>query len=400
MIRFKYTNRTTRNKRNRQRRKLRPEMLQKREMMAGDYVDSVVDNTTGEMQITGTDGAESVHVFIDDRGTADTSDDIVQYRTTYADGTEITAGQRQYYNDGSLRVKSLRFEGFGGNDKFFNRTDYDSIAFGGAGDDFLSGSSGVDEFYGELGNDRLHGHKGKDVLNGGSGNDFLSGSLGDDELIGGSGNDWLGGGSGDDYLRGGSGNDWMYGSFGDDDMYGNSGRDKMYGGFGNDMMLGGSGDDNMNGNQGNDTLMGQSGKDLMQGNAGDDFMYGGSDNDTMYGNTGNDLMAGGDGRDLVSGNQDNDRIYGGEMRGLNLNHPGYGNPTLHKKSDAQDWDKDILAGGEGTDWFGIANNGIFSDDKVMDHESGEIIRDLDPWGATAGTGQVFFAGNYGHQKDD
>lgn len=59
----------------------------------------------------------------------------------------------------------------------------------GAGNDGLSGHSGVDIAFGEAGNDRLFGLGGNDQLNGGDGNDIISGGLGRDILWGGKGKD-------------------------------------------------------------------------------------------------------------------------------------------------------------------------------------------------------------------
>ncbi|MEM8670968.1 MAG: calcium-binding protein [Planctomycetota bacterium] len=415
---FKKSDKSRRNHRGNRKRILRPEVLQKREMMAGDFVDFYVRDITSELVITGTNDADHVEVFVDDKGTPDKEDDSVKYRSTLEDGREIISGINMFHPNGTQRIRSLRFEGYDGDDYFKNNTDMPVTAEGGDGNDQLVGGTVHDRLFGGRGNDSLWGGHGNDILDGGgdhdriwggwgvddidggSGNDELRGEFGSDTIEGGSGNDEMYGGWGNDTMNGGSGNDTMYGSYNNDIMDGESGNDKMYGGSGNDLMLGGSGNDNVNGGNGHDSLMGESGDDLMQGNRGDDFMYGGSGKDTMYGNFGNDLMVGGDGRDFLSGLEGDDRLYGGDMQGLNLNSSTYGNPTLHNKRDAQDWDRDILAGGEGNDLFGIANNSIFSRDKVMDHEDGETILDLDPRWTTAGTGRVNFAGDYGHKRDD
>lgn len=397
---FKTSRKTRVSHRGNRKRTLRPESLQKREMMAGDSVDLDFDPFTGIAHITGTDEADVVEVSVDNRGTADVTDDLLKITRNTGGEQHPWMGVRMYNPNGSPLVESIKFEGFDGDDVFRNRTRVDSVAYGGRGDDMLSGGSGVDTFFGEIGRDRLFGNHGNDVLDGGRDDDLLVGRWGDDTLQGGSGHDSLYAGWGDDIVRGGSGNDIMYGDRGKDEMFGDSGNDKIHGGLNNDVILGGSGNDTINGNGGNDTLMGEAGKDIIQGNDGRDFIYGGSGDDSLYGNTGNDLVVGGNGSDIVSGMQGNDRLYGGDMTGLNLNYEDYGNPTLHDKGDAQDWDKDHLAGGTGRDWFGIADNGLFSDDKVYDRESGETVRDLDPWGTNAGTGKVYFVGSYGHHRDE
>ena len=71
-------------------------------------------------------------------------------------------------------------------------------AHGGAGNDTLTGDTGVDEFDGGAGNDLLEGYDGNDTLDGGEGNDTLRGLVGDDALTGGAGVDSLIGGDGGD----------------------------------------------------------------------------------------------------------------------------------------------------------------------------------------------------------
>ena len=388
------------NHRGNRRRTLRPEVLQQRQLMAADLLNFEVDAQSGVMHIQGTDQADVVEVFVQDHGTADPLDDLVSIKATNANGIQRTSGSFQYSADGTLRIKSLKFEGFGGDDKFTNRTTYRSEAFGGDGDDFMIGGSNVDRFFGERGNDKLFGGGGSDFLNGGRDADALMGSGGNDMLLGGTHNDRIYGGWGDDVIRGGSGADYISGWTGDDDIAGGSGKDTIRGGRGNDLIVGGGGNDNLRGDDGNDTVIGDSGNDIMQGGNGDDFMYGGSGHDRMFGNYGNDLMIGGDGKDLISGNQGDDRLYGGDLSGLDVHRSDYGDPVIERKSEAQDWDKDILSGGSGTDWFGTADNGIFSDDEVVDKEAGEIEKDLDPFWATANNGTVDFLHNYGHHKDD
>ncbi|MBP1860535.1 cadherin domain-containing protein [Rhizobium herbae] len=68
---------------------------------------------------------------------------------------------------------------------------------GGAGDDYLSGSSnpstaGADTFYGGDGNDIIFGATGNDYIEGNAGNDYLRSGSGNDTLVGGEGNDTYG----------------------------------------------------------------------------------------------------------------------------------------------------------------------------------------------------------------
>lgn len=74
-------------------------------------------------------------------------------------------------------VKSIFFDGAGGNDLFVNATRLPSVALGGAGDDILVGGRGRDVLIGGDGNDILVGGRG-DTLVGGAGNDQLFGQRG------------------------------------------------------------------------------------------------------------------------------------------------------------------------------------------------------------------------------
>lgn len=89
-------------------------------------------------------------------------------------------------------------------------------AFGGNGNDTMTGGSGKDLFEGDAGDDNLAGRRGKDTLMGGVGNDILQGGRGADLLTGGAGDDVLLGGRGADDLNGGTGNDVMQGGPGTD----------------------------------------------------------------------------------------------------------------------------------------------------------------------------------------
>jgi Ca2+-binding RTX toxin-like protein len=114
-----------------------------------------------------------------------------------------------YSGHGNLRVTvdDLRDDGEAGeNDLVF--TDVERV-FGGGGDDFISGGSGLSILYGGDGSDTLLGNGGFDALYGGGGNDRLDGGAGDDYLEGGAGNDVLNGGPGADQLFALAGNDTL-----------------------------------------------------------------------------------------------------------------------------------------------------------------------------------------------
>jgi Ca2+-binding RTX toxin-like protein len=154
-------------------------------------------------------------------------------------------------------------------------------AFGGAGDDILTGGDAADRLVAGVGDDTLDGAGGDDSLEGGDGADTLAGGDGDDTLDGGAGNDALQGGSGVDILIGGAGNDALDGG---------SGNDTLTSGAGNDSLTGGRGDDTLDGGNGADILLGGVGKDILIGGAGDDTLTGGAGADTLTGGSGADVF--------------------------------------------------------------------------------------------------------------
>ncbi|MDR6624063.1 calcium-binding protein [Caulobacter segnis] len=164
-------------------------------------------------------------------------------------------------------------------------------AFGGAGDDILTGGDA---------NDRLVGGVGADALDGAGGNDTLDGGDGADTLMGGDGDDTLDGGAGSDTLQGGSGADTLSGGSGADVLDGGSGNDSLLGGSGGDTLIGGRGDDTLDGGAGNDVLQGGVGKDILLGGAGDETLTGGLGADTLSGGSGADVFVFGASDSLAS----------------------------------------------------------------------------------------------------
>lgn len=129
-----------------------------------------------------------------------TGDDWVDDCQVYVDGNEIEIELRVYDADGDLDdvdtrdydiddVDLIVFQGFSGDDQFWNSTPIPCVAYGGDGNDVLLGGWGDDD------------------LRGGNGDDFLAGRSGDDDLYGDAGSDYLYGNSGDDYLKAGTGED-------------------------------------------------------------------------------------------------------------------------------------------------------------------------------------------------
>jgi Ca2+-binding RTX toxin-like protein len=182
---------------------------------------------------------------------------------------------------------------------------------GGAGTDYLYGTTGAQTLAGNGGNDELRGYDGDDVLDGGLGNDRLRGAAGADTHTGGDGNDQAWGGDGDDLLDLGTGDDVGYGEGGADRLYGVAGTDAIDGGSGNDLLSGGDGDDTLSGSYGADTGDGGPGTDAVNGGNEPDQLAGGAGDDTVRGDAGNDRLVGGDGNDRLSGGGNEDSLDGG-----------------------------------------------------------------------------------------
>ncbi|MEZ6141902.1 MAG: C39 family peptidase [Zavarzinella sp.] len=186
-------------------------------------------------------------------------------------------------------------------------------AWGGKGNDTITGSTGDDFLYGD---DRAVAitetmyasneftlvepynwleratllPDGNDIIIGGGGNDYLSGQGGSDQLRGESGNDTLDGGNGNDTLRGGTGDDRLFGEGDNDFLYGDSGNDQLYGGSGVDRLYAGDDHDKLYGGDQNDYLYGEGGNDELSGGSGDDLLNGGLGKDRLSGDAGDDQM--------------------------------------------------------------------------------------------------------------
>ena len=179
----------------------------------------------------------------------------------------------------------------------------DDGAFGGPGNDVLTGDLGGDLLDGGAGNDVLLGGPGEDLIKGGAGNDTINagdsqlgdvadGGSGSDfihcgncsgavvSLIGEAGDDFIQGGQGSDLeISGGEGNDWVEGGAGTDIIYGDSpyltvGSAALNNGCGCSISLAG-GDDVIDGGPGDDLEAGGGGDDIFNLGAGIDGADGG-----------------------------------------------------------------------------------------------------------------------------
>lgn len=83
-------------------------------------------------------------------------------------------------------------------------------------------------------------------------NDSLATDI--ENLVGGAGDDFLRGSSAANIIRGGAGTDIIEGALGNDSLYGEADADRLYGSPGNDMLVGGAGADVLVGGDGDDFL--------------------------------------------------------------------------------------------------------------------------------------------------
>ncbi len=154
----------------------------------------------------------------------------------------------------------------------------------------------IENAYGGGGNDTLTGNAAANVLRGGAGNDTIDGAGGTDTAgyAGAAGAVTVSlmltgpqatGGAGVDTL---TNIESLVGSNYADRLIGNAAANKLMGSFGADILTG---------NNGNDTLEGGAGGDLLSGNAHNDLLYGNDGNDTLIGGLGADRLWGGAGID-------------------------------------------------------------------------------------------------------
>ncbi|MFD1158923.1 matrixin family metalloprotease [Roseovarius aestuarii] len=198
--------------------------------------------------------------------------------------------------------------GGGGADSLFGGTGRDKLA-GGAGADVLNGGSARDTADYSSSNAAIA----FDLAVSSTGT--AGHALGDtlikiEKIIGGAGDDTLSGSNGVDRFAGGDGSDLLSGLDGNDKLAGGNGADTLDGGNGNDNLIGGSGADLLRGMANGDTLRGDDGNDTLEGGSGNDILEGGDDQDVLNGGTGNDKLEGGRSADtfiFVDGHG-NDRI--------------------------------------------------------------------------------------------
>jgi serralysin len=106
-----------------------------------------------------------------------------------------------------------------GNDVVTNSSTVTIFAYGGPGNDVLTGGAADEGLFGDDGDDVVNGNAGSDFLNGGSGNDEVNGGSGDDQIDDPEGDDKLNGGSGDDRIQEDGGIDTISGDSGTDTIF-------------------------------------------------------------------------------------------------------------------------------------------------------------------------------------
>lgn len=135
--------------------------------------------------------------------------------------------------------------GGAGNDVLTGGADNDTLN-GGLGTDVLYGDAGDDVLYGDMQFGGVSGAE-ADTLYGGDGNDQLflnpNANAFGGFAYGGAGNDTITGTGLGDLIYGGDGNDVIVGGAGDDTVLGGGGADTLYGGAGADTLTGGAGAD-------------------------------------------------------------------------------------------------------------------------------------------------------------
>ena len=270
------TARKPKSRSNRKPRRLRPESLEHRLVMAA-AVDLAPD---GLLVVNGTEGNDRIWV--------------AQSRSGERLRVSVNGSTTDFP---AANISLIKIRAGEGNDavRIHRRVEIPAQIYGGAGHDRLQAGSGPTLIEGGDGRDRIRGGAGVNVIFGGAGADRIAGGPSNDYLIGGAGNDVLRGGAGDDWIFGdatntlpegaddpleyarrtldtNTGNDIIFGGRGNDSLLGGNGNDRIRGGRGNDLIHGGAGNDRLRGERGNDQLIGDSGTDDLRGGAGADLI--------------------------------------------------------------------------------------------------------------------------------
>jgi len=266
-----------------------------------------------DLEIRGTDGPDDVKVSLQNGKYIVTVTTEVNGRASPTSTSwRLTGGDVFFYGNKGDDTFLASFPAAGWLRVTADGGDGDDNITGSWGKDNLKGGNDRDTLIGQAGHDVLDGGLGPDYMEGRDGNDTIM--CGNDyeanNAFGGAGNDTITGSNGSDALNGGGGNDILDGRLGEDYLFGNEGNDKLYA----DKAYLDYSFNHLDGGAGNDTLYGSNGGDMLIGMGGDDYLIGGAGNDQLWGGTGRDKLHGMDGDDLLNGGGDDettDDLWGG-----------------------------------------------------------------------------------------
>ena len=211
----------------------------------GDWTLNVVDAATGN---TGVLNNWTLNLY----GDTITADDTYIYTDDFA-RVKLNGPNRQTLSDANGGFDTINAAAVTSDLRLNLTADHTSTI---AGESLrIAPGAEIEQAFGGDGNDRITGNTINNILHGGRGEDILRGGRGDDTLHGGQGNDEIHGGKDNDAIYGGLGNDTIYGGQGDDMFFGDAGNDILSGNGGDDILNGGLGADILTGGVGRDTFV-------------------------------------------------------------------------------------------------------------------------------------------------
>lgn len=280
-----------------------------------DQLQVIASDNNDVIQLTAV--GQSLHIFLEARTL-----DVMAFENVTIDGrrgndlitTDSLNGFASNYPTYELNNFNFTINGNEGHDTIDAASAADGfVGFtidGGAGDDVISlpqfpstaiGTSiDANSAFGGSGDDTISGGLGAETIDGGSGNDSITGAEGDDTLLGQGGNDTIEGGAGSDVIEGHGGEDSLNGNGDEDTIDGGDGNDRLVGGGSSDLIFGRDGNDVVLGNSGNDLLFGEAGSDTLDAGDGNDQLMGGADSDLLVGGRDDDILDGGSEQDTLA----------------------------------------------------------------------------------------------------
>ncbi|WP_259444686.1 beta strand repeat-containing protein [Neotabrizicola shimadae] len=261
-------------------------------MTSASEVWHTVSTTTGQVRISGGDGADTIYGGVNgDTLIGGTGDDVLVGGT----GADVLNG-----NSGFDTAS------YAASDAAVSVDLQVGVASGGhaTGDvlaliEYLIGSDYGDTLNGSVGSNILFGGGGNDVMNGRAGSDVLWGGEGSDNLVGGDGVDFLRGGAGADTLTGGAAVDTADYTDSDAAVTVTAGNSTGSGGHAQGDTL--ISIENLRGADGfGDILNGNAGVNRIEGLGGNDTILAGAGSDVVLGGLGQDEITLGTGADRVA----------------------------------------------------------------------------------------------------